>query len=646
MTDRVLAIDPEIRGEIRDIVEQSLRCSAPGLSDAIRAGIARNIAFKVSHAVGWRPHDQLMAVARRKTESIRTAFGPRHSPDVGEISFLLRMAECYVASYPAPLAWRPPDTAPPNTEVEVRVGAMTFLAKLVPDGGMNMDSTSCDQWQATREGEHPPCWSDGCCWASNEDENPSMSVEAWRPASAVGDVRGDHEPGLIRMLSADNARMRHAGTALSEAALYVVREYDGCHRLSLAVADWAKAIADEGGRGARYASPAVPASPIKGGGTPTWPASYQETFDAIAAAVTVHDGTTFGISVKAFYRALAHPETASPPAPAEHWTKIDGKLYANVSTRPFACPECDGRSYACVDERKADGTYRPGLLIRCVECKTVYRDANAVEFPIAAPAEHGVEPQVIRDIARMVREKAEEIRLVIDRHTSPRGAGIYMASKTAHAPEWRRLRAEGLPIISTWIDEAGKGETACFTDLWQRCVDEAATASVVIVYRQPGEVLKGAFVEAGAALACGVPVLAVGCDEFSFSNHAGVERLGTLHAALDRARQILVEMPALSQGGGAGRSEKGAGDGLERVRHVKRGTEYEVLGEAEAQVSTGPWLGGPRGHNRLVGDGTMLTVYRCLKTGKLWCRFTDEFRDGRFVPAAPAQSPSTSDGEG
>ncbi|WP_066923106.1 hypothetical protein [Methylobacterium sp. CCH5-D2] len=109
---------------------------------------------------------------------------------------------------------------------------------------------------------------------------------------------------------------------------------------------------------------------------------------------------------------------------------------------------------------------------------------------------------------------------------------IYMASKTAHAPRWRDLRASGFRIISTWIDEAGVGETQCFTDLWRRCVDEAAGADALIVYRQPGEVLKGAFVEVGAALAVGTPVYAIGCDEFSFVNHAGVTRCPTLAEAL------------------------------------------------------------------------------------------------------------------
>jgi molybdenum-dependent DNA-binding transcriptional regulator ModE len=55
--------------------------------------------------------------------------------------------------------------------------------------------------------------------------------------------------GLEEMLIEDNRRMRAAGTALAEAALRVVREYDGVHRLALAVAAWSTAVANEGGRG-------------------------------------------------------------------------------------------------------------------------------------------------------------------------------------------------------------------------------------------------------------------------------------------------------------------------------------------------------------------------------------------------------------
>ncbi|TNC14869.1 DUF3850 domain-containing protein [Methylobacterium terricola] len=88
-----------------------------------------------------------------------------------------------VAEGQAPGGWQSLETAPMDTEVEVRTGFMTFRAKLVPEAGMTENEHVCDQWQATREGEHPPCWSEGACWSSNVDHCPSMQPEAWRPLS-------------------------------------------------------------------------------------------------------------------------------------------------------------------------------------------------------------------------------------------------------------------------------------------------------------------------------------------------------------------------------------------------------------------------------------------------------------------------------
>jgi hypothetical protein len=56
------------------------------------------------------------------------------------------------------------------------------------------------------------------------------------------------EKSLEEMLIEDNQRMRKAGNLLAEASLRVIREYDGLHRLSLAVAKWCEAVAIEGGR--------------------------------------------------------------------------------------------------------------------------------------------------------------------------------------------------------------------------------------------------------------------------------------------------------------------------------------------------------------------------------------------------------------
>ena len=95
---------------------------------------------------------------------------------------------------------------------------------------------------------------------------------------------------------------------------------------------------------------------------------------------------------------------------------------------------------------------------------------------------------------------------------------IYTASKLRHAPKWREMRAEGWPINSTWIDrvEAPPSE---FADIWEHCIKEASTAQVLVLYREPDEILKGAFVEIGAALSHGVPVFASGCNDLSFIQH-------------------------------------------------------------------------------------------------------------------------------
>lgn len=67
-----------------------------------------------------------------------------------------------------------------------------------------------------------------------------------------------------------------------------------------------------------------------------------------------------------------------------------------------------------------------------------------------------------------------------------------------------------------------------------------------------------------------------------------------------------------------------------RWRHVKRGTEYEVIfPDAELQIST-----------RDLIDGDSVVVYRG-NDGKVRARLEEEFHDGRFVPLpAPPQDGS------
>ena len=114
-------------------------------------------------------------------------------------------------------------------------------------------------------------------------------------------------------------------------------------------------------------------------------------------------------------------------------------------------------------------------------------------------------------------------------------AGIYFASKVKHAQRWKDLRAAGVRTASTWIDEAGEGQTADYAELSERCLNEISNATAVLLYCEPGELLKGALVEVGAALMMSTPVLCVGtCESLSrvFRKHPQWKEFSTIEDAL------------------------------------------------------------------------------------------------------------------
>lgn len=93
----------------------------------------------------------------------------------------------------------------------------------------------------------------------------------------------------------------------------------------------------------------------------------------------------------------------------------------------------------------------------------------------------------------------------------PKTEAIYVASR-ASLPErsemWRWFRTAGVNIISTWIDEAGEGETGDFSELWTRIDREIALADRLVFYAEQDDFpLKGALIEVGIALGRGKPVV-------------------------------------------------------------------------------------------------------------------------------------------
>jgi hypothetical protein len=58
------------------------------------------------------------------------------------------------------------------------------------------------------------------------------------------------------------------------------------------------------------------------------------------------------------------------------------------------------------------------------------------------------------------------------------------------------------------------------------------------------------------------------------------------------------------------------------ARHIKRGTTYDVIGEAYIQT------------DKPLEDMMKVVIYRCHEDGQLWARRLAEFYDGRFeIPA-------------
>lgn len=97
---------------------------------------------------------------------------------------------------------------------------------------------------------------------------------------------------------------------------------------------------------------------------------------------------------------------------------------------------------------------------------------------------------------------------------------IYIASRFYHAPTWQEWRAQGVPLISSWIDTVPDESIDGRARQWERNVSEISTAAGIVLYCQPGEVLKGVLVEVGIALTANKPIACVGvCDATDASPH-------------------------------------------------------------------------------------------------------------------------------
>jgi hypothetical protein len=86
------------------------------------------------------------------------------------------------------MEWQPIRTAPlDGTEIQARIpghGEDNVIAWR--DGLMDENEEDCGGWTFTRDQEPPACWTDGWCWASNENEERSEHPTHWKPLTMQG----------------------------------------------------------------------------------------------------------------------------------------------------------------------------------------------------------------------------------------------------------------------------------------------------------------------------------------------------------------------------------------------------------------------------------------------------------------------------
>lgn len=122
---------------------------------------------------------------------------------------------------------------------------------------------------------------------------------------------------------------------------------------------------------------------------------------------------------------------------------------------------------------------------------------------------------------------------------------VYTTSKLSRAATWRRLAEtwQCAHFHARWLkyDLIGTPDTAEHAaKFWLEDQEDVACADVVLVWAEEGEYLRGALVEAGMALAAGVPVVVVGehPDYGTWQHHPNVVRA----TDIDDAHEILRKM--------------------------------------------------------------------------------------------------------
>lgn len=124
---------------------------------------------------------------------------------------------------------------------------------------------------------------------------------------------------------------------------------------------------------------------------------------------------------------------------------------------------------------------------------------------------------------------------------------VYTASKLSDASKWESHRASaataGVKFHARWLDHVRRStpDTAEFAKVfWVEDIDDVKAADYIFVLANEQYHLRGALVEAGAALCAGVPVVLIGetWDWGTWQYHPGViAKVSTIDEAIHEILQ-------------------------------------------------------------------------------------------------------------
>ena len=117
---------------------------------------------------------------------------------------------------------------------------------------------------------------------------------------------------------------------------------------------------------------------------------------------------------------------------------------------------------------------------------------------------------------------------------------IYIASKIIHAPKWRQLRENNIPIISKWIDIEKPKTTNkkiinnWYTFLWNTCINDVNQCTHFILYNEKNDrPLAGTLVELGVALQTNKIIYAVSDNEYEILKYNKIIRRNSIEDVLE-----------------------------------------------------------------------------------------------------------------